>query len=203
MTISLDNYLSGRYQACVMNYNYYLKHLFGSEHGLDNFLTYSLQFLELTEEQILGVAPEVSIPERLRGYITAFDNKLNQEEFESPRFSYRLYFLRKLVNRPGQADRVLEFVPPNSDLEKQIHHLVVKKEIEKKKYLAKHVEEEVKKAGFTKFKKNPDNINFWKAENAKDLSKGYGVELHGIWYWYESWIKRVIELCEQAGDKYR
>jgi len=44
MTYFSDNYLSGRYQACVMNYNDYLKKLFGEHHGLDSHLTYSLQF---------------------------------------------------------------------------------------------------------------------------------------------------------------
>jgi hypothetical protein len=203
MTVSLDNYLSGRYQACAMNYNYYLKYLFGEYHGLDNCLTYSLQFLELTEEQILGVESEANVPQRLRSYIAKFDQSLTQEEFENPRYSYKLIFVRKLVNRPGQADRVVEFVPPNSDLEKEIQHLVVKREVEKKKYLAKHVVDEVKKAGFARFRTNPEHLQIWKDEDAKNPSKGYGVEIHGIWYWYENWVKRVIELCEQAGDKYR
>ena len=202
MTISLDNYLSGRYQACVMNYNYYLKYLFGEHHGLDDHLTYSLQFLELTKEQILGVEAEANIPERLRSYIAKFDQTLTQAEFENPKYSYRLFFVRKLVNKPGQADSVVEFVPPNSDLEREIHQ-VYKKEVEKKKYLAKHVVEEVKKAGFNIFRKNPEHLRMWKAEDAKNPAKGYGVEIHGIWYWYESWVKRVIELCEQAGDKYQ
>ena len=119
MTISLDNYLSGRYQACVMNYNNYLKKLFGEHHGLDNHLTYSLQFLELTEEQVLGVKREANVPDRLRSYITRFDQSLTQEEFENPKYSFRLIFVRKLVNRPGQADHVVEFVPPNSCLRKR------------------------------------------------------------------------------------
>lgn len=202
MTVSLDNYLSGRYQACVMNYNYYLKYLFGEHYGLDNHLTYSLQFSELTEEQILGVETEANIPERLRLYITKFDQTLTQEEFENPKYSYKLIIVRKLVNKPGQADRVMEFVPPNSDLEKEIHG-VYKREVEKKKYLVKHVVAEVQKAGFNKFRTNPEHVKMWKAEEAKNPAKGYGVEIHGIWYWYENWVKRVIELCEQAGDKYR
>ena len=202
MTISLDNYLSGRYQACAMNYNYYLKKLFGENHGLDNNLTYSLQFSELTEEQILGVREETNVPERLRSYIAKFDQSLTKEEFENPKYSYKLIFVRKLVNRPGQADRVMEFVPPNSELEKEIHN-VYKKEVERKKYLAKHVVAEVHKAGFNRFRTNPEHLQMWKAEDAKNPARGYGVDLHGIWYWYENCVKRVIELCEQGGDKYR
>jgi hypothetical protein len=202
MTLSFDNYLSGRYQACVINYNHYLKHFFGDHHGLDNYLTYSLQFLKITEEQILGLEKEANVPERLRSYITKFDQSLTLEEFENPKYSYRLVFVRKLVNKPGQADRVVEFVPPNSELEKEIHS-VYKREVEKIKFRAKDVVAEVQKAGFTKFRVAPEHIEIWKAEDAKNAAKGYGVEIHGFWYWYENWVKRVIELCEQAGDKYR
>src|ERR1700730_19106154 len=52
MTRSLDNYLSGRYQACALNYNQYLKKLFGKRLGIDQQLAYSIQFLELSEEQV-------------------------------------------------------------------------------------------------------------------------------------------------------
>jgi hypothetical protein len=203
MTLSLDNFLSGRYQACIMNYNNYLKQFFGEGQGLDQHLTYSLQFLEVTEEQILGIWSESNIPERLRSYITSFDTSLTTEEFDNPRFSYRLIFMRKLVNRPGQADRVVEFVPPDSELEKRLHHLVVKKEVEKKKYLAKHVVEEVQKAGFNKFRVNPEHVNLWKSQDAKNPAKGYGIEIHGIWYWYENWIQKAIEICNQSGERYK
>ena len=54
MTLSLDQFLSGRYQACILNYNQYLKSLFGGRHSLDDHLSYSLQFLELFEEQLQG-----------------------------------------------------------------------------------------------------------------------------------------------------
>jgi hypothetical protein len=48
MTRSLDNFLSGRYQACALNYNEYLKKLFGQKYGMDAVLTYSIQFVRLT-----------------------------------------------------------------------------------------------------------------------------------------------------------
>ena len=33
--------------------------------------------------------------------------------------------------------------------------------------------------------------------------KGYGTNVEGSWFWYESWVKRCIQLCEAAGDKYK
>jgi hypothetical protein len=204
MTRSLDNYLSGRYQACALNYNEYVKKLFGKRYGLDSHLTYSIQFVELTEEQLSGPSPQVHIPERLRAYVTEFDATLTHDEYNSPRFSYRLLFKRKLVNKPGQADRVVEFIDPNSELAKTIDkEYWVKKEVERNKYRPTRVAEEVRKAGFPKFRVQPDHVNIWKNEDAKNPAKGYGVKVEGTWYWYDSWIKRCIELCTIAGDTYK
>ena len=204
MTRSLDNYLSGRYQACALNYNDYVKKLFGRRHGLDSHLTYSIQFVELTSEQLASLAPAALIPERLQAYIAEFDAALDHEAYNSPRYSYRLLFKKKLVNKPGQADRVIEFIDPNSDLAKSIDkEYWVKKEVERTKYLPSRVVEEVRKAGFPKFRVQREHIDMWKAEDAKNLAKGYGVQVEGAWYWYESWIKRCIELCQQAGGKFK
>ncbi len=204
MTRSLDNFLSGRYQACAMNYNDYLKKLFGKRFGLDSYLTYSIQFLELSEEQLSGPSPQATIPERLRNYVTKFDAALTHDEYNSPRYSYRLLFKRKLVNRPGQADRVVEFIDPNSELAKTIDkEYWVKKEVERTKFRPSHVVAEVKKAGFSKFRIQPDHVNMWKAEDAKNPAKGYGAKVEGSWFWYDNWIKRCIELCTSEGDKFK
>ncbi len=99
-----------------MNYNEYVKKLFGKRHALDSYLTYSIQFVELAAEQVAGPCRAAQIPERLRSYISAFDGGLSHDEHNSPKFSYRLLFKRKLVNKPGQAASVVEFIDPNSDL---------------------------------------------------------------------------------------
>lgn len=204
MTRSLDNYLSGRYQACALNYNDHVKKLFGRRYGLDSHLTYSIQFVELTAEQVGGPAQAAQVPERLRAYIADFDAALDHEAYNSPRYSYRLLFKKKLVNKPGQADRVVEFIDPNSELAKSIDkEYWVKKEVERTKYLPSRVAEEVRKGGFANFRVQPEHVTMWKAEDAKNPAKGYGVQVEGAWYWYESWIKRCIELCQQAGDKYK
>lgn len=204
MTRSLDNYLSGRYQACAMNYNEYVKKLFGKRHGLDSYLTYSIQFLELSNEQLTGPSPQAEIPDRLKAYVAQYDAGLNHEEYNSPRFSYRLLFKKKLVNKPGQADSVVEFIDPNSELARTIDkEFWVKKEVERIKYLPSRVAHEVQKAGFRRFRVQPEHVAMWKEQDAKNPGKGYGVQVEGAWYWYQSWIDRCIELCTLAGDKYR
>jgi hypothetical protein len=203
MTRSLDTYLSGRYQACALNYNDYLKKLFGRRFAIDQQLTFSIQFMALTEEQISGPQPDPNIPERLRAYLAEFDAGLNHEEYNSPRYSYRLLFKRKLVNRPGQADRVVEFIDPASDLAKTIDkEYWVKKEVERPKFRAKDVVASVKSAGFRKFGVFSEHLDMWKAEDAKNPAKGYGIDVQGTWYWYQSWVDRCIELCKKDEARY-
>jgi Domain of unknown function (DUF3644) len=204
MTKSLDSWLSGRYQACALNYNDYLKKLFGKKYGLDDKLSFSIQFLEISGDQTENRDSEVIIPQKIRAYITEFDGALTHDQYNSPRYSYRMLFKRKLVNRPGQADRVVEFIDPNSELAKTIDkEYWVKKDVEKSKYRAKDVVEHVNAAGFKKFRLFSEHLKMWQDEDAKNPGKGYGVDVQGTWYWYQSWVERCIELCTEAGDKYK
>src|SRR5262249_20142344 len=126
------------------------------------------------------------------------------EEFNSPKYAYRLLFHKKLVNQAGQADRVIEFLDPKSDAAKAIDkEFWVKKEVEKPKYLPSQVAKAGQAAGFKKFSVHHEHILMWQAEKAKQPGKGYGVEVAGAWYWHQSWIDRCIELCTAAGDKYK
>jgi hypothetical protein len=126
------------------------------------------------------------------------------DEYNSPKYAYRLLFHKKVVNRPGQADRVIEFLDPTSEAAKAIDkEFWVKKEIEKPKFRPSDVVAAVNAAGFTKFRVTPEHSTMWKAEDAKKDGKGYGVSIAGVWYWYQTWIDRCIELCKAAGDKYK
>jgi len=154
--------------------------------------------------RVPGPRPEAAIPERLRAFVVEFDGALNHDEYNSPKYSYRLIFKRKLVNRPGQADRVVEFIDPNSELAKAIDkEYWVKKEFERPKFRPTDVVMAVKDAGFPRFRVTPEHSTMSNQEDAKNPGNGYGVEVQGAWYWYQSWVDRCIELCEAAGERYR
>lgn len=203
MTLNLDDYISGRYQACILNFNKYLVSLFGKEQSLEKYLSYSLQFIELSNEQIQGSKPEAEIPNNLKAYIIDFDKTLTAEEYNSPNYSFRLLFSRKLVNRPGQADKVIEFIDPKSELAKTIDkEYWVKREVEILKFLPSKVIKACQDAGFKKFKMT-QHTEFWKAENAKDIAKAFGTQVETTWYWYQSWVDRCKEYCTESGDTFK
>ena len=201
MSTGLDDFLSSRYQACAINYNAYLKQFFGDREGLDEYLGVTLQFAQLEVEQF-GQPNATTIPKRLAAYVTDFDNTLSESEFNSPRFAYRVLFTKKLVNKPGQADRVIEFVDAKSEAAQSItKEYWLKKEVERPKFRPKDVIVAVHKAGFTKFRIH-NHTDMWHAEDGKNEGKGFGVRVSGTWFWYQSWVDRCIELCKAAGVTY-
>ena len=204
MTRNLDCYLSGRYQACALNFNDHIKRLFGAQFGIDSFMMFSIQFMAIADEQISGPFPDAEIPPRLAAYITVFDDGLTHEQYNNDKFSYRLLFKKKLVNRPGQADRVVEFIDPKSELAQAIDkEYWIKKEVERPKFRPTDVVEFVRQAGFNRFRVTPEHSRLWRRENAKDPGKGYGVDVQGVWYWYQSWVDFCIEHCKKNEVTYK
>ncbi|MCX5748695.1 MAG: DUF3644 domain-containing protein [Candidatus Saganbacteria bacterium] len=189
----LDSYLSARYQACAINFNYYIKKLFGDRHGLDNMLALSLQFAELDYSQSKTIRDKDNkIPQEIKSYIAKFDSTLSEDQIISERYAYRILFTKVIAKRAGQADRVIEFLDPKSPLAENIkREYWVKEETEKRKYLPKNIVEEAHKAGFDDFN-IAKHYRIWKQHNAKETSKGYGFQLPDRWYWYEKWKDFVL-----------
>lgn len=189
----LDSYMSARYQACALNFNHYLKQLHGERYGLDESLALSLQFAELDHSQSKLIRDkEQLIPEEIISYMSGFDNSLSAAEIESERFAYRLLFTRVVAKRKGQADRVIEFIDPKSDLAKNIaKEFWVKEETEKPKLSATQVVQKVRAAGFKDFGMHQHTL-FWKARDAKLPDKGFGTTVVKTWCWYQNWVAYVI-----------
>ena len=189
----LDSYLSARYQACALNLNFYLKKLHGEKYGLDNNLALSLQFSELDHLQSKVIKDkEGLIPQNVISYVADFDSKLSEDEAKSDRFAYRLLFAKVLAKRKGQADRVIEFIDPKSDLAKNItKEYWIKEETEKQKFSPTLVIQKVKDAGFKDFGMH-QHTRFWQKHDGKNQNKGFGTMVVKTWYWYQNWIDYII-----------
>ena len=57
--------------------------------------------------------------------------------------------------------------------------------------------------GWDRFTMN-SHTKLWKKLDAKNPAEGYGAIAVGkTWCWYETWLNRVREECEQHPDRYR
>ncbi|BDA71707.1 hypothetical protein CAL7716_058730 [Calothrix sp. PCC 7716] len=203
MTSRIDNYLSARFQACCLNFNYYIKLLFGENQGIDKHLGFSLQLSTITEYQSDALTKAEELPKHIQRFIEGFDGELSENEFNSSKFAYRVFFVAKTANKKGHADQVIEFIKADSPLAENINKTyTVIKETERPKYLPKDVVKIMQKEGFLRFSMN-EHTKLWKEMDAKSLSKGFGVQVVNTWYWYESWIQEVRKYCERFREQYK
>ncbi|HSW62963.1 MAG TPA: DUF3644 domain-containing protein [Dissulfurispiraceae bacterium] len=202
MTSRLDNTLSAKFQACCLNYNDYVKKFFGPEQGIDKHLAFSLQFSSISQEQAETLPTPAEMPSHIRSFIEGFEDILTEEEFNSPKFAYRVLFVAKTANRKGQADRVIEFVKADSPLaadENKAYTVI--KETERPKHLPNGIVKLMKAEGFTQFSVTA-HTKLWKNLDAKNPAKGLGVLVQNTWYWYDSWVALVRRHCQENSAQY-
>lgn len=133
-----------------------------------------------------------------------FDAELSDEEIASPHFRRRFLFVPVVTSKKAQADTVIEFVPPKSDLGFAInekYQQVILKEVERPKLLPSKVVELMHKEGFVRFNLH-HHTRLWKHLDGKNPGKGYGVLIANTWYWYEGWVNEVRKHCSQNKDSY-
>ncbi len=203
MTSRIDDILSARFQACCLNYNKYIKELFGVKYGIDRHLSFSLQFSTIDDEQKDLLEEHDDLPKSLKSYIVKFDENLTNEEFGSQHYAYRILFVPKIANRKNQADRVIEFVradDPMADMLNKEYALI--KEAEKNKYLPGQIVKMMKNEGFSEFSVHFHTL-LWKKMGGKNPAKGFGIMVAGqTWHWYKRWVDVVREHCNENRDKY-
>jgi hypothetical protein len=194
----LDDHMSGRYLACALNFDYWLTKLFGDQYSLGKTLALALQFRDLRPTDNPDV---VRLPGPIARYIEKFDGDMTQDEFDDERFAYRLIFTRKVVSKKGQADRAVEFVKPGEPGSEDIApERWLKSETERPKYRVGTVRRLVESAGY-EFGRY-EHTQLWRKLGAKEPAKGYGIQVEGAWFWYDSWITECKAYC-QARDEGR
>lgn len=199
--VGIDAQLAGRYLACCLNYERTINELFGPEYSLSSEMAIALHFRDLTAVPESEEAPH-PLPANVARYVQEFEASLPEEEFQSPHFSYRLLFIRKLTSKPGQADKVIEFIAPDSDLAQRIDkEYQVLKEVERPKYLPGDVVVLMKNEGYPRFSMHYHTL-LWKTLDAKRDGKGFGVPVARTWYWYERWVEEVRKHCAANVNQY-
>jgi hypothetical protein len=112
-------------------------------------------------------------------------------------------FVPKTTNHPNQADQVITFVKADSEIAKTANAAyAVIRETERPKWLPSQIVAKIKAEGFPRFGMS-HHTDFWKSCDAKNTSKGYGVQIAKTWYWYDTWLKEVREHCNANAEAYR
>lgn len=203
MTSRIDSSLSAKFQACCLNYNDYVKKLFGDKFGIDQYLAFSLQFSSISREQASALPPADQMPSHIKAFVTGFEGGLNEEEFNNPKFAYRVLFVAKTANRKGQADEVIEFVRADSELASDVNKAyAIIKETERPKHLPKGIVAMMKKEGYQNFSMH-EHTRLWKKMDAKNSANGFGAQIESAWYWYDNWIEEVRKHCGANASQYR
>ncbi|APV44677.1 hypothetical protein Dform_01353 [Dehalogenimonas formicexedens] len=191
----VDEQFAGRYLACCLNYERVLVEQFGDKFSLGTALGYVLQFRDLTAP-ILATEAKNPLPAEVARYVQQFESELPEDEFQSPYFSYRLLFVRKLTSKRGQADRAIEFISADSDLAKTIDKdYWVLREVERPKHRASEIVKMMKAEGFPWFTMG-SHTALWRELDGKNPGKGYGIGIAGQWLWYDKWIDAVRASCK-------
>lgn len=202
MTGRLDSTLSAKFQACCLNYNDYVKQLFGEEYGIDKYLAFSLQFTSISQEQAKQLPTPEQMPSHIGAFIAGFEGGLSDGEFNSPRFAYRVLFVHKTANRKGQADEVIEFVKADTELASDVNaKYALIKETERPKFLPGAIVSQMQTEGYRRFTMHA-HTQLWQEHDAKASGKGLGILIGKLWYWYEAWVAIVREHCQQNAQKY-
>lgn len=198
----VDEYFTGRYLACCLNYERVLTELFGDQHSVGSQMAYALQFRDLTA----APSPDESInplPNNVINYMSTFDADISEDDYQHPHFSYQMIFVRKLTNNRNTTDQAIEFISADSELASGINKQYwVQKEVERPKYRPSQIVGLMAEEGYPQFNMHQHTL-LWKERDAKNLGKGYGVEVSGQWYWYDKWIAVVREHCKNNASQYR
>lgn len=197
MTNKIDESISAKLQACSINYNYYIKKLFGKEYGVDNQLGFAIQFSPVTPEQKKDLLNNSKLTNNVKNFISEFEENLKEEDVRSPKYAYRLLFTPLNANRKGQADKVIEFLKSGTEGSEQLNKAyAVIKETEKKKYRAKDVVQIMHDKGYTWFNTSM-MTDYWK--NTLGSRENYGILLsNNQWFWYENWIPIIEAHCRKT-----
>lgn len=201
MTKKIDSSISAKLQACSINYNYYIKKLFGDVFGVDQELGLAIQFSPIEAEQKEQLYSNEKIANNVRNFITAFEDSLSEDELGNTHYAYRVVFARvdgKRIN--STTDQVITFVPADSPEAQGLNAAyTLIKETEKRKYLSKEIVQKMHEKGYAWFTVG-DMTSFWKTRlKSRDQ---YGIYItKSQWMWYENWLPVIEKYCQEEDAK--
>ena len=203
MTKRIDDTLSAKIQACVLNFNDALKRLSGERSRLDRDVSIAIQLSGIAREQRNMLLRDMDLPQSFLAAQAAFERTLPEEIARDERYAWRVMMVHKNTNSKGAADEMVEFIKPGSEIEGKIHRVLVK-ELEKKKYLPTEIVKEVQDGGYPRFTQHQHTL-LVRETKSRDATKPWGtfVDIRKKdWRWYGSWLAEVLAYCQANRDRF-
>jgi hypothetical protein len=184
---NVDRYLEPKFQACALNFDYWMCEWFGEACSIANELAFAIQFAEISLRSNREIVGDKGLPDVIRAVNELIEKDMAVEDYNDPRYSYRVFVVPRTINNPAKADEAVVFASQGSAIEMAI------REVERPKYTAKQIVEKMKSEGFNEFTLFGKGgfVATWKEMDAKQPSKGLGVSIAGQWFWYDKMVGEV------------
>lgn len=109
---ALDISICGECQALLLNYEKMMSYEFGQKYSLSESLAIPLQLLSVQPDWKAKVLKELQSKEYeiIQDYINSFRSALDDDVYNNQGYSFRVFLIPKLGNRPNSSDLSVEFV---------------------------------------------------------------------------------------------
>jgi len=199
-TGNIDIRVASKLQASALNFNDWLSREFGGEYRIDSDFGVAIQMSSFSHDQAKLIYTAQSVDPKIACIIDKLDDRVSEPIRTDTKYAFNDLFVEQSCNRPGQADKIVEFIRAGTETAHEIERVIFK-EREKPKFKPSQIVAEMQKRGFKWFNM-ASHVALWRELDAKNPKNGLGVELaDGQWYYYDSWVSKVNDYCEntQAG----
>ena len=180
-TGNIDLKVASKLQACALNFNSWIAEQFGGEYRIDSDFGVAIQMSSFSHDQAKLIYAAQEVDPNISTIINKLDDALPERVLNDTKYAFNILFVEQSCNRPGQADRVVEFIRAGSDTANEIDRVVFK-DRERAKYKPAQIVAEMKKRGFAWFNMSK-HTEIRRKLDAKNPKNGYGVELaDNQWY---------------------
>ncbi|MBR1295942.1 hypothetical protein [Bradyrhizobium sp. AUGA SZCCT0042] len=189
--------MASKLQAAALNFNSWLASEFGGEYRIDSDFGVAIQMSSFSHDQAKLVYAAQSVDPKIASIIDKLDDRVSERTLGDTKYAFNVLFVEQACNRPGQANKVVEFIRAGTETAGEIERVIFK-EREKPKFKPAQIVAEMRKRGFKWFNM-ATHIVLWRQLDAKNPKNGFGVELaDNQWYYYDTWVSKVTEYCEKT-----
>jgi len=120
----LDPEIAGECQALLMNYEEVLVSEFGARSALASDLAFPLQVTRIRSAGRSTAQKKLQAKEfgRVKSFLDQYRAALDPEVWNGSQFSFRVFLIPKIGNRPGSSDLAVEFVKYDESKPQEMDH---------------------------------------------------------------------------------